>query len=669
MSLWKKLHSYVSEFEKTIDDGFANRNQQIMAPEENKTINDSDISDTDLIKLDDQKENENSSTEKSIQINDEKEETKNQEGDNIDNNENTDIDLNNEKQEEEENEAEIQQKISDLKQKIQNVEDELENQNKLFEKMQKIKETMGPNSDSLIYEYETRNSKLNSQLKELEDIEEKTKKEIEELNSNFNLLIHSNSTLEPKNQSSENIANYDSNQINIQLQKDYSNIQNKLSQAQDEYKKIIETSKNLINEDQQLTVDIDTTIDLIKKNKSKIDQLKKERESIEASISKIQNEIESEKETNINLSMENATSQNDLHKVKDEQDMYNEKVATIRKEISQNKEKIKMAENENQRANEKQRRDKIEAMKNLTTSLINEIEKERSKVLGEIQNISNTQKSEEEKEEAEKREMQNMINEAEIESKRLEKRFSDSKSSIPNFVTPIENQIETIKSVFAANETVEKTVASRLLSQLSEIEQKKESITFSNKKLSEEIEKANFEKESLNTKALDLKIHEIAEKADKLLKEIENLRNLKFDINDQINQLDADISIKKSKLLQISSNKRALESKYLAEIRQIKEKKGSSSFNGQKSFENDEPSESSSLFGIWKALAKECGEIDNEIEKKQEAISKQADLEKIFNETLEIVSEHQENVDIAKRTIQREKDFFKKRVQELVSDQ
>lgn len=673
MSFWNRLQGYASEFVKSIDDGFANKNQQ-EAPSEDKIIVDSNISDNDIIQLDNEQNNSETKT-KEINSNNTEIESKNQNDSNLD----KEIDnINNTEQnqtqketivsekQEEESEEKIQQRINELKETIKNVEDKIESQNKLFEKLQSIKEKMGPNSESLILEFETRNSKIISQIEELNEIEEKTKKEIEELNSNLNSLLYSKTKSETEDQEKENLNN---DQIHIQLQKDYSNVQKELLQAQDEYNKIIETSKNLINEDQQLTIDIDSIIDLINKNKNRIIQLKKERESTESNIIKIQNEIESEKLINIKLSTENAASEKEFSNMKEEQLKYNEKVDSIKKEISKNKEKIKQAENENERVNEKQRRDKIEAMKNLASSLINQIEKERSKILDEIHKISNNEKIDEEKEETEKREMQNMINEAEIESKRLEKRFSDSKSSISNFVEPIENQIETLKSVFTANETVEKTVASRLLAQLNEIEQKRESIEFSNKKLNEEIEKANQEKESLSTKNIDLKIKEINEKTEEVMKEIEKFRNLKFDLSGQINQLEADISMKKSKLIQITSNKRSLESKYLSELREIREKQGNSDLSSDQNFDSQsfkDSSQASSLFGIWKTLAKKCGEIDNEIESKQEAIRKHGDLEKIFNETLEIVSEHQENVDIAKRTIQREKDFFKKRVQELM---
>ena len=341
MQYWKKLQSYVTDFEKSIDDGFAKRNQQEAAHDEDKTIIISNISDNEII-LDQEQEE---SKIKSKEINENKPENQensnsNEKLDVSNNNENAEQnqsqeefnDLNNENQEEE-NEEKIQQRISELKQKIKTTEDELESKNKLFEKLQNIKEKMGPDSESLVLEFETRNSKMNNQIKELKDIEEKIKKEIEELNSNLNSLFLSSSIFESENPNNESNESFDHEQIQAQLQKDYSNIQKELSQAQDEYKKIIESSKNLINEDQQLTIDIDSTTDLITKNKNRILQLKKEREDMDINITKIQDEIEAEKLVNIRLSTENATSESDLQHIKNEQNTYNEKINAIKKNV------------------------------------------------------------------------------------------------------------------------------------------------------------------------------------------------------------------------------------------------------------------------------------------------------------------------------------------------
>ena len=82
MSFWNRLQGYASEFVKSIDDGFANKNQQEMASED-KTLINQDISDNDIIRLENEQE-DSKTTEKEINPNSIETESKNQNDSNLD---------------------------------------------------------------------------------------------------------------------------------------------------------------------------------------------------------------------------------------------------------------------------------------------------------------------------------------------------------------------------------------------------------------------------------------------------------------------------------------------------------------------------------------------------------------------------------------------------------
>jgi hypothetical protein len=73
-----------------------------------------------------------------------------------------------------------------------------------------------------------------------------------------------------------------------------------------------------------------------------------------------------------------------------------------------------------------------------------------------------------------------------------------------------------------------------------------------------------------------------------------------------------------------------------------------------------------SLFDSWKDLIRKCGVVDREIEIKRKEREKLRGLQRVFGEVVELVGERQEEVDGLKRTIEREKSFFRRRVSELM---
>ncbi|OHS96283.1 hypothetical protein TRFO_37556 [Tritrichomonas foetus] len=600
MSIWKRLQSYVVDFEKSIDADFAQRNQTIIQEQQEKaelSLPQVDNSDNDKPEQEQKpSQPENNAENENVNVNDEA-------------------------------------KAEELKAKIHEIEIELENQNKIFEERQKLKEEIGPNVDSLFLEFETRFNKINNQIQELNKIEDKFQAEINEYTKNTNDLQNA--------------------------QTDYSTIQKELTNAQEIYQRIINDSKLLIDEDQQLTISIDRTNDQIKACKKKINDLKNEKIMIDKKIRDLSTQIDQEKEESLKFSTENSQAENNLQVVKEEQSKFLETVNQYRNKIADLKEKIKNADIENERALIEKRKMKVENMKNLTNSLIEKMENERIQISTQIKQFTNEQIQQEEKDETEIRDMRNMISDAEIEGRTLNQRFLDTKTSVPKLVEPIEMQIDSLKSIFSANESVEKTVLERLSGRLAEIEAKKESVENSTNSMRLELDKLNQEKSLLNMDSSFSTSQELSKSIEAVSNDIESIKSSNYDLSSQMHSIQAEIALTKSKLRQISGRSRNLESQYLSDIRNLE-------YQLEQFRKQEENASSPSLFAQWKKLAKKCGDMDNELELKHGVIQKKREIEIVFNQTLEIVAERQESLDIVKRTINREKDFFKQRVAELI---
>jgi hypothetical protein len=111
----------------------------------------------------------------------------------------------------------------------------------------------------------------------------------------------------------------------------------------------------------------------------------------------------------------------------------------------------------------------------------------------------------------------------------------------------------------------------------------------------------------------------------------------------------------------VLSKLRALNVSGQKEIRDLQERFDTLQAREQRS--NERPC----LFSRWKELTKLCGELVQEIATKRAAVQKHAALDCVFDHTLELVAERQEQLDGLRRTIQPEKEFFKKRVAELTA--
>ena len=623
---FQALKTYVNDFEKSIDADFANRTKDIN--KENEKNQNESIETT---------KNEDDKIENKENDKNEKEEITIIDNDNNDfNNDNNDFDNDNNNFDNDNNDNGLsdEEKANILKSKIEKIETELEEQNKLFEEHQKILEALGPNSNLLNLEFERRSASISNQINEMKKMEDSLNKEISEFLSDSH------------------------NDLN-NLQANYSNVKKNLEEAQNKYNGIINDSKALLDEDQQLTIDIDKTIDMINKSKQNISNIKLE-------ISKTANEkeilssrIKKDQDIITKLCAENSEAENELQKANSKRQEYVEKINQNRERVTNLKQKIQDAYFESEKNIQEQRRMKAQSMKNYTSSLLETMEREKNELITQLQNNSNNQIQQEEKNDNEIRDIKNMISDAEIESISLNQKFNDTKISIPKLVEPIEMQIDSFKSSYNANELIEKSVIDRLMKSLAEIEAKKESVDSSYHFLRAEFNKLIQEKASLNSESSSAKSQELNKSIEVVTKEIEELRNILFDSKSKVHSLQADISIKNSKLQQISGQIKNLEVNYNNQINTLN--------NQLQHFEKQINSAASpSLFSQWKKLAKECGDIENEIQMKLETIKKQKDLEIVFNQTLEILAERQESVDQVKRAIHRDREFFKKKVTELI---
>lgn len=640
-STFLKLQSYVADFEQSIDNDFAQRNQMQVNPEpaEKSTIG---LDQTDDSEQSNDAENSNpikeNTSEPSKLSNQTQEDTKT---------ENTQL-----------NEEETKQKIDDLKNQISGLESELENQNKLLTKYTTLKNEMGSNGYSVIKEFQNRNSKIQNQIQELNEIESKIQNEIDTLQLEIQQLNGTSKESAPSQNSDHNNADIQSN-----LQNDFANIQQKHLAVYEEYQKVIANSKTLLDDDQQLSIKIDQAIDLITNSQKKLKELQIEKDTIENESNHIQSQINQAKKANEILAEENSKAENELQTIRQEVLKFNQSVESMQNEILEKKEKLKQIEADNQIAIEKKRRGKIDAMKNLAQTVLDKIDKERIDILTQLNELSMNDTKTLESEELARNDIAIMINQSEIDAKILEKKFEETKNSIPNQTRPLENQIEMIKTVYANNEKVEKSVIQRLRNQLSVIELKQEDANLSIKKLNEQIDKATAEKLSLTSDQIVNEIHDISIQIEKMNSSISQLKETSFDLTGQIHQLKADISIKKSKLSQIETTKRSLETQYLSQLRELQEQTKVESVDKQTEYRTDS---TTSLFRCWKDLALECGRIDAEIEKMQKVIESEKDIEKVFHHALSVVSDRQESVDQVKRIINRERDFFHKRILEII---
>jgi chromosome segregation ATPase len=331
--------------------------------------------------------------------------------------------------------------------------------------------------------------------------------------------------------------------------------------------------------------------------------------------------------------------------------------------IAELKQRLKSADEESERASEERRRAKAEAMKKLGSQLIAEKVEERNRLFEQHKALVKAQSERQETAEQELREISETIAQSELEAEELSERVKNGPMVLQRAVEEVKAQADSMRQRCETSRALAESARQRLSQMVGESEAKR-------KIVAEKVDalRADCDRMIARKKALEEEFEHLKRGEESLEGELRALsdgisksRALITEKERELAPLQVEVARLESLSRAVVGKCRTLNASGQKEITQLQERLQLLGLREQRV--SDRPS----LFGRWKELTKLCGELLQEAETKRAAVQKYAALDCVFEHTLELVAERQEQLDALSRTIRREKDFFHQRVAELTS--
>jgi len=518
-----------------------------------------------------------------------------------------------------------------LEEKIAEIEEEILEKNKELIKLQEIIELVGPHGVSLFREFQER--------------EEKTKEIYNKLKKNEDSLLEEISSVAFDPQS---LALKDS--ANNQLEKEIAGLKSKLETLERDEKALRQDDENFA--DAFLLLD-DSIISLNKKKKSIDEEISQYMDQISL-IRVRKNSIITEVQK---LNKENELQSLELQRIKDSLSSYQERYQKMKYKINTLSIQILEKSTIREKKDEEIRKSKASSMKKYFESEISRIEEERSTVVKMKDQFLSEKYQKNERNRIEKQSIEEEITNQELLSKELEMKINDIKDSLPLLVKPLESRLDNIKTMYQATTQSRLELENRLLKEI--------------KNMKDKIEENNTRIDVIKNEFLNYENEkkEITKRISLIKSSLEDYEIKKSSILSDISNNDESISYQNNQIADLKTKFQSLQSKY-REIVEIKNRAEFSKMNAKRDLENNIELLSIQLrkkniispFAKWKQLTIQCGDIENSRNKYLAIIEKNNPINRIFGETLKLLSERQERVDNLKKTIKKEKEEFQNKI-------
>lgn len=521
---------------------------------------------------------------------------------------------------------------------IENIESavkQIEELNLQQEKLIKLKQDMGVDGERCIIEYEKRKVEFENQISQCANTENI-------LNEEINQLMKHTSELSDAQTEKELVTN----QVN-----DIQNYFNKISQ--DEI--------NLMNELTAITNKMSDIEQEILRNTSYIEKLSKDEKDFKQKIPEINTRIQPMLEENEKLSDECGNFSVSLRKEQNNKQNYLSQQQSLQDRINALRAKIV----ESNKAADQMKLTKIQqkenAMKEFLQQKISQLNKEKSDILQQITELQEFKSGQVEEYDDETYRFKSLLDVSRVENQQLNIRLESLQKSLKDVAKPLREQLDSLKSMHESSTKAWDSFALRIKQDIADNNAKIDINNEKCTKINEDIENEKKLNEEMKTQMKNME-NEMIEMKNSCRPEIIDEANAK------INEARRKAEAKGNELMKIELSMRELKQKVDSVERNkelLKEKLIERLNAAQFSIEQGKKP---TTFSKWKDLTRKVAELEKEEAQLKNDIKQDDQIRVLFNQSIELISERQEQVDAVKRTIQKEKQHFKKQLLEIYGE-
>ena len=533
-----------------------------------------------------------------------------------------------------------------LKQRISEIEEQTESLNLQFEKYQNVLKEIGDDGILLLQEFEKRQRKLKNDLSRINSTEDHLKQEIEDLiASSPNVQLDSTVKTpeeallsELKEQESKLNQFYSKSEIDIEkIKKDIAQVDMDIGERDKEFSQFSE-ELNHLQEDLQ----------------KHLNEFKKKIPATNERIEQLSNKIEQ-------LSLQLGSSEIELKSVSSEKEKFDQQISRYKAQIDNLRMKRDNADLVAQKMNEEKKILISNSMKDFTNKELQKLEKIRANLREERSELTELKIEQEDRHNQEMSSMQALLTSNEIENAQLKIRFDNlSKKVLPNLTNPLIEQIESLKIMKETSEKAFESFSNRMREEMAQIDAKKLYKDEQIKEIQENILKEKNEKQK------------------QLIDGMESLKQLKEELlskctQSHIDSLKQETEKTKEELADLKlqleksfSKQRSLNEKIKNLKTQEETEKKNYEARMKTALATVEQGKKPTTFARWKELTKKIAQLDKEEGKLGKEIEESKEIQILFDQSVEMIAERQEQVESVKRAIQREKDYFQRTLKTLI---
>lgn len=554
-------------------------------------------------------------------------------------------------------EADDESKKQQIKDAIEETQKQTETLNLEFEKLQNVLKEIGDDGILLLSEFETRQRKMQLQISNLNSIEEKLKNEINEI---FNTTPASNVSSDEEDKDLDPTAKVlrDCEAEHSLVQSKIRELEQKIKNFENEENKLLSDLKSIEAKEEDVNREIENARNEYeesdKEMKAKIDEKNKKIPQITDRINQLSSKIEQ-------LSLQLGASEIELRCATNEKADFDKQIASKKELIENLHSKLESADLIAEKSNEERRQNKANAMKEFTNKEIKKYDMIRANLREERSELTEMKTEQEERHNQEINSLRSLLNSTEVENGQLHIRLDNfRKTVLPTLTDPLKVQIESLKVMKETSEKAFESYAMRLKEDIAEIDARK-----------------STKEETISeiTKMLDL---EKNERQKNVFNRISELKNVKEELlnrvsSDNIDKAKVDAERKKKALNDLRndlemcfSSQRALNEKINGIKRQEEFEKENLENRMKAALATVAQGRKPTIFARWKELTKNIADLEKEEIRLKKEIDEGREISVLFEQSVELISERQEQVDSVKRAIQSEKEAFKRNLQLLV---
>ncbi|EAY06350.1 hypothetical protein TVAG_151570 [Trichomonas vaginalis G3] len=495
-----------------------------------------------------------------------------------------------------------------------------------------LKQEMGTDGERCLTEYEKRKEEFQNQINQIANTEKSLKEEIEQL------------------------MPHQSELTNVQTEKEL--VTNQANEFQSFYLKIQQDEIEAMAKLSSTTNKLSDLEQEIIRNTALLEKYKSDEQKINKKIPIITERIKPLVEENERLSNECGILSINLRKEQTTKTNFLAQQANLHERINGLKNKI----SDSNKAAEQVRIDKIQqkaiAMKEFTSKKISQINKDKEELLQQIADLQEFKSNQKDEFEYESSRFKALLDVSRIENQQLNVRMDSLRKSLKDITRPLREQIDSLKLTIESSENNWNSFSLRVKQEIAENNAKIENFVEQSDKISQNLkeekdatEETKDKIQNLQNKIEDLKkkySNEVIQSAQRKLEEAKQLTAAK---QNELTKKQLSFHEYSQKLNSLARKK--------SEMRSDLEKRLKSA--------NDiiEQGKKPSTFIKWKKLTKQLTDLEKEEIQLRNEIKQNDQINILFEQSVEIISERQEQVDSVRRTIQQEKDNFQKQLLQL----